>query len=215
MTSHGSKGPRRGEENAIDPKILVTRAGDGDAIAIQELMERHLASLRAYIRLRMGPRVRRWDSVSDVTQGVCLDILRNLQGFDYRGEAAFRQWLFTTAKNKLLEFERYWSAGKRDTARLASNSHGPEDGDDIVSREICRTLGSPSQMAIRDELLERISRALDRLSEETREVVLMSRFVGVPNDEIARMIGKEPSTVRSILSRALAQLAQDLSSRRE
>lgn len=211
MTTNVGEDPPRDEGSTIAPETLVSRAGDGDATAIQELMNRHLPSLRAYIRLRMGPRVRRWECVSDVTQGVCLDILRNLRGFEYRGEASFRHWLFTSAKHKLLEYERYWGAGKRDSAKLTSNAHGQGNGHDPVAREVCRTFGSPSQMAIRNELVERIALALDRLPEETREVVLMSRFAGVSNDEIARMIGKEPSTVRSILSRALAQLAQDLS----
>jgi len=195
---------------APDTETLITEAGRGDTAAIDQLLGRHLPGLRAYIRLRMGPRVRRWDSESDVAQSVCLEILKNLDGFSYRGEAAFRQWLFTMARRKLVERDRRLTADKRDVDRLVTNAAAPDTSADAIAGAIQRAFGTPSELAIREETLRRIEKALDGMSEEAREVILMSRLAGISNAEIARRLGKERSSVRSMLSRALADLAHAL-----
>ena len=41
-----------------DAKSMIWRASEGDEVVVQDILARHLPVLRAYIRLRMGPRVR-------------------------------------------------------------------------------------------------------------------------------------------------------------
>ena len=187
-----------------DTETLITRAGEGDPTAIGTLLDRHLPALRAYIRLRMGPRVRRWDTEQDLAQSVCLETLENLDGFVYRGEAAFRQWLFTMARRKLADRDVYLNAEKRDVDLVITNA-GDTDG--ALAKEIHAAFGTPSQLAMRGETLERIEQALDELPEESREVILMSRLAGLSTGEIAEKLGKQPSSVRSLLCRALARLS--------
>ena len=193
-----------------DTESLVTQAGQGDEEAISALLERHLPGLRAYIRLRMGPRVRRWDTEGDVAQSVCLEVLRNFEGFTYRGEAAFRQWLFTMARRKLSKREKHLTAEKRDVDRNITHA-GTDSVDDPIAAEVQRAFGTPSEMAIRGETLERIEAALDAMSEDAREVILMSRLAGLTVAHIAERMGKERSTIRSSLSRGLAALGRALS----
>lgn len=52
--------------------------------------------------------------------------------------------------------------------------------------------------------------ALDRLSERQRIVVVLRYFVDLPDDEIADMVGVRPSTVRSLVRRALKVLRKEL-----
>ncbi len=152
--------------------------------------------------------MRRWDAESDVAQSVCLEVLRGLDGFTYRGEAAFREWLFTMARRKLSRRERYLTADKRDVDRNLTNA-GP-DSVGPLAFEVQRAFGTPSEMAVRGETLERIERALDRMPEEMREVILMSRLAGLPAPEVAERMGKEPGAVRVTLCRGLAILARAL-----
>lgn len=193
---------------------LIGQASRGDAGAVSRLLERHLPALRAYIRLRMGPKLRRWETESDVAQSVCVEALKNLNGRHFRGEATFRHWLFQAAQHKLVALHRYHHAARRDTDRLASEQREDALGDgDPVDRAIFRALGSPSEYAVRRETLERIHQALDRMSEETREVVALSRLAGLSNPEIAKILGRPESTVRSTLSRGLVKLARALRTR--
>lgn len=193
----------------VDSQTLITLAGRGDRDAIGALLDRHLPALRAYVRLRMGPRVRRWDHENDVAQAVCVDILENLDGFVYRGEAAFRQFLFAAARRQLADRDDYLKAAKRDVDLVATNA-GHTSGD-RVAREVHAAFGTPSQLAIRGETLARIERALDEMPEESREVILMSRLAGLSTAAIAERLGKDPSTVRSTLCRALVKLSGALS----
>jgi RNA polymerase sigma factor (sigma-70 family) len=181
-------------------------ASGGEAVSIAALLDRQLPSLRAYIRLRMGPRVRRWDSEQDLAQSVCREALEQSGEFSYRGEASFRDWLFTVARRKLADRDAYLSAEKRDVGRMISDA----GSGDAIAREIHSAFGTPSELAMRDETLARIEDALDRMPEESREVILLSRLAGLSTVEIAEKLGKGPSTVRSILSRALARLSRAL-----
>lgn len=189
-----------------DSEALITQATSGDEEAIGALMNRHLPALRAYVRLRLGPRIRRWETVSDVTQSVCREALENLAGFTYRGEADFRRWLFTAALRKLVEKDRYLRAAKRNVDLHETNAPDQER----VAREIGRAVGSPSEHAIGREMLARIERALDSMSEDAREVFLMSRLAGLSNPEIARLTGLNVSTVCSMVGRTVARLSRIL-----
>ncbi len=60
------------------------------------------------------------------------------------------------------------------------------------------------------QLLE-LKDALDRLSERQRVVVVLRYFVDVSDEEIAAILGVEPSTVRSLAHRAFAVLREELS----
>ena len=192
-----------------ESEILIARAGQGDPDAIGRLFERHLSALRAYVRLRGGGRVRRQENDSDVVQSVCLELLKNLENFRYEGEAAFRHWLFTAALRKLVEKDRYWRAAKRDADRVASSERQSPSATDALA-EVYADLCTPSQVAIGRESLERVERALDAMPEDQREILLMSRLMGLSHAEIAQRVGRSELAVRSALSRALARLARML-----
>lgn len=195
---------------ADNSEYLISQASQGDDRAFGALMDRHLAALQAFIRLRMDPRLRRWETVSDVSQSVCREALKNLENFTYRGEAAFRHWLFTAAVRKLVEKDRYHRAAKRNPDLLETNAPRSSMNREPVAREICGILGSPSEQAIGREMQERIEHALDAMSEDAREVFLMSRLAGLSNPEIAKLTGKKESSVCYLLCQTVAELSRIL-----
>jgi RNA polymerase sigma-70 factor (ECF subfamily) len=179
---------------------LVKQASRGDRPAIDELLRRHLPGLRAFIRLRAGPVIRKRESESDLAQSVCRELLEHLDRFQYDDERGFKRWLYTTALRKILNRYEYYAACKRNFLR--------EDPQSLS--EHYRTLSTPSQHAMKQEEIERVERAFDELGEEQREVVTLAHLVGLSRAEIARQLGKSEGAVRTMLSRALAQLAEIL-----
>lgn len=175
---------------------LVERAAAGDAGAVETLLLRHLGALRAYVRLRSGPALRAREGTCDIVQSVCRDLLGRLDEFRYPGEAAFRAWLYVTAQRKIADKAEHWSAQKRDVERQ------------VPLEDVYRTLGSPSQAAMGREALLRLEAAFDTLSEDQREVILLSRVVGLSREEVAARLGRSEAGVRNLLSRALAELAE-------
>jgi RNA polymerase sigma-70 factor (ECF subfamily) len=189
-----------------DDRLLVEAAARGDAKAVEQLITGHLPGLRAYLRLRAGAMLRARESSSDLVQSVCRDVLQNLGQFRYPGEAAFRAWLYATALRKVADRAEYWQAQKRDAARDV-----PLEGNDEALLAVYRTsFASPSAHAMGREAMERLESAFDRLPDDYREVIVLSRICGLSRAEVAQSMQRTEASVRNLLSRALAELAEHL-----
>jgi RNA polymerase sigma-70 factor (ECF subfamily) len=183
---------------------LLREASGGNPAAMAELLARHLPGLHAFVRLQAGEAIRRKESISDLVQSVCREVLENAAEFQYRGETQFRQWLFTTALRKIIDRDRYYRAEKRDAAREQPFA---DDGSNADLLACYGTFCSPSQDAIAHEELARIEAAFGRLADDQREVLIQARIIGLSNAQIAEQIGRTEDAVRALLGRALARLA--------
>jgi RNA polymerase sigma-70 factor (ECF subfamily) len=188
---------------ADDLETLLRRASQHDEAAIAVLLQQHLPALRAFVRLKAGPMLLAKESCSDLAQSVCRDVLENAERFRYGGDAEFRKWLFTTAMRKIADRAEHWQAGKRNPAREAAG---------LAEEEIRGYAGiyTPSGQAAAREELARVEVGFAALAPEKQEVILMARLMGLSHAEIARELGKSEVAVRSLLSRALAELAEHL-----
>ena len=189
---------------------LIRRATSGDSTAVEALLSEHLSRLRAFLRLRMGRAVRAKESTEDLVQSVCREALERLDGFEYRGEASFRHWLFRQAEHKVIDRGRFYGREKRDIGREVPIDAAHDDRETLRGME---SLFTPSQDAIANEELERVERAFQELSPEYQEVILLARIVGLPHAQIAERMDKTVSATWTLLSRALARLSTLLETR--
>jgi RNA polymerase sigma-70 factor (ECF subfamily) len=186
----------------LKTEALVAAAQRREPGALDALVEGVARDLRAFVRLELDPALRARESCSDIVQSVCREVVEDLGGFQDRGAGSFRAWLFTAALNKIRQKHHFWHAQKRDAAREVGG--GGADGN--VYASLCDLGGSPSEHAIAREQAERIERAMDRLSPEQREVLVLARVVGLGHREIAARTGKSEVAVRSLLSRGSLRL---------
>jgi DNA-directed RNA polymerase specialized sigma24 family protein len=100
-----------------DTLSLVSRAREGSSKALEDLLQANLPGLRAFIAKRAGDLVIARDSVTDVVQSTCREVLQALPDHDYENEVHFRHWLYQTALRKIVDRSRYWTAQRRDVAR--------------------------------------------------------------------------------------------------
>jgi len=187
-----------------DPPDLIARATRGDRPAIDALLARHLPGLHAFVRLRAGRLVRAKESTEDVVQSVCRELLEAGSGFEYRDEASFRRWLFTAALRKLVERQRFWSRDKRDAAREAGASD-PEADEALLAAY--RTIATPSRNAAFGEFVAMVDDALAELPDHYREVIALTRGLGLTQREAAEAMGKTEVAVQRLLTRALVKLS--------
>lgn len=184
---------------------LLRRSTAGDPAALRELVVRNLPGLRAFVRLRMSPLLRARESASDIVQSTCEDVLRELADFDWRGEEAFRGWLYTVVWNKLRNRERDVRAGRRDARREA-----PLDESEAVDRQLADCYAAvltPTEHVIAEERARQLEAAFDELPDHYREVLTLSRIARLSRAEIAAHTGQSEASVRSTLTRALAALS--------
>jgi RNA polymerase sigma-70 factor (subfamily 1) len=171
------------------------------------LLQRHLPGLRAFVRLRMSPLLRARESGSDLVQSACRELLGKIDAFEYRGEEAFRGWLFTAVLHKLLTRERDLRAQKRDARREVDlGGHGSTDGLAACYSSVL----SPTRQLVAAERVRELEAAFDSLPEHFREVITLSRIAKLSRVQVAEQMGRTEASVRNLLPRALVALAEAL-----
>ncbi len=204
-------GARMPEAGSDDEILALTQAAcRGDRTALDALVVRFLPELRAFVRLRAGPEVREWESRSDLVQSVCREILDHAKRFKHPDQKAFKQWLFVTALRKIQERGRVVFAQKRDIGRQVRPQDAPtgRSGADVELLKCYSSISAPSRVAELHERIEQVERAFDQLSDEQREIVTLAHLVGLSRAEIAGRLGKSEGSVRVMLHRALARIAE-------
>lgn len=193
--------PPRPEDS--DLEHLASHASQGDSVSLEALLVRYLPRLVAFLRSRIDAQQRLHESVDDLAQSTCRELLAAGPDFQWQGESRFRSWLFTAAWNKVLMRLRAAGAQKR--------KHAVADGVDLAAVPDAHAAGnSPSQEAQAHELEADVERALEALPESQREVVALARIAGLPIEEVARVMGRTENAVRTLLSRGLVALAAEL-----
>ena len=180
---------------------LVEHAQRQDRGAIEQLLVRHLPGLEAFVRLRMGPGLRSVSSAPDLVQSVCREVLEDLSGFEFRGEAPFRHWLYVRAENKLREKHRFHHAGKR------SKEHEVSLPDASTFLPAYRTLCTPSKDLEVRETMQRVEAAFDQLPEDYREAITLHKLCGLSHAEIAERMNRSEGAVRNLVYRGISRLA--------
>ncbi len=192
---------------------LLARASGGDSGAVEELLERHLGGLRAFVARNAGALPRAKESKADLVQSVCREVLQDAGRFEYRGEEAFRQWLYNAALRKIIDRQRYWRAGRRDVGREdpAAGAAGAGTGEFTPDqlRRISTGISTPSGAAVVHEEAERIAQALDRLSNGDRRVIRLIYVEELSHAQAAERLGCSEVASRKLLSRALMRLAKE------
>lgn len=167
---------------------------------LERLVDRFLPEVRQFVRLRVDPRLRQREADSDIVQSVCRELVEDWDRLEYRGETAFRAWLFTAALNKIREKGRFHGRARRDRAREADQSvSGRHDG-----------TPSPSQFAIGGETADQLERIMDRMPEDYRTVITLCRVAKLPHAVVAEQMGRSVGAVRQLLGRALLALSTEL-----
>ena len=183
---------------------LARLAASGNSEALDLLLTRHLPAVRAFVRAHMGVQLRERESMSDIVQSVCRELLTHQDRFQHPDEQGFQSWLFTTARRKLANRARDLGRKKRDA--------GCEIADLSESRmaqlgQAYAGMLSPSGHVLRQEEVERLESAIDQLADEQKEVITLAHLVGLTRAEIAVQMGRTEEAVRSLLHRAKAKLA--------
>jgi RNA polymerase sigma-70 factor (ECF subfamily) len=157
-----------------------------DSSSLDRLVLAHLpAALRFATRLVGDP-----DTAEDLVQEALVRVVRSWSGF--RGEAAFRTWLFRIVINVF-----------RDSLRRSSRADESLPGaDDVVDAR----LDDPAQAAATAELGQRVAHEVSRLPPRQREVLVLSAYEGLSTAEIAAVLEISEANVHSTLFAARARL---------
>lgn len=188
---------------------LVSRTARGDQQAAEELLERNLPQLEAFVRLKSGKRLLAKESASDIVQSVCREVLKDLDDFKWVDESHFKYWLFTNALRKIANRHEYWSAQRRDLAKEVPTGHaGVSSSGEALLLNAYQSIATPSRNVVAQEEIARVERLFGKLPDRYREVILLSKIVGLTQLQIAEKMNMTEVNVRVLLFRALARLSE-------
>lgn len=191
-----------------DTDELLRSACDGDQDAWQRLIERNRPRLRQMVAAHLDRRIAARVDPSDVVQETLTDAARHLAAYLRERPLPFYPWLHQLARQRLQWLRRqHLEAGRRSVRREAPVDHRPleESASALVDRLIAAGT-SPSNRLIREERRHQVRVALDLLSPDDRDLLVMRHLEGMSTAEIAAILGINPGAVRTRHVRALARL---------
>ena len=171
-------------------KKLIELARQGDRGAFDELADLHQPRIEALVRQRLGEPLKGVVEPQDIVQETLLRAFRSLAEFEWQGDHSFFGWLAGISNHVVLE----------QAKRLKFRNAG------LLEDDLAGSTTSRATALRREERFDRLEKALESLSPEYREVVLLARVERLPLTEVAEKMGRSHGAVRQLLWRALKDL---------
>lgn len=193
---------------------LLANAREGDADAVNRLLDRHRDAVHRMVQLRLDAKVQRRVDVSDVVQDVLVEANRRLQ--DYLAnpqQMPFHLWLRHIAHDRIIDaHRRHRGSAKRSVDReqpLVAAAGDQQSTFDLVAQLHDRERGPASAVAAQ-EMSRLVEAAIAELPDQDCEIVIMRHYEHLSNQEIAQALGlTEPAASMRYL-RAIRKLREVL-----
>jgi|SRR5581483_4079350 len=175
---------------------LVERCLSGQDAAWEELVKLHTRRVYAICLRFTGSDA----EAQDLTQDAFLRVFKNLKSFR-AGEGSFVVWLTRLTRNLLIDNYR--------RTKLDRVTDSIED-QTMVLEEKTATMARTDGMVAGREASEILQHALQKLSPDLRETVILRDLEELEYKEIADVLNVPEGTVKSRLNRGRAELARVL-----
>lgn len=169
---------------------LLTQAKQLNPAALQELHERFYKPVARYIQFKVGD----IHTVEDLSGEVFVRVLDGLRkGQSWKDSP--RGWIMGIARHVVADYYRK----KERMAEVELNE-----------RIAATAQGDPISQVMRGEQKERLLQAIQQLTDDQRDVILLRFIEGVDIKGVAKAIDKTPGAVKLLQYRALQSLAKQM-----
>lgn len=191
-----------------DDQQLMSDYANGDAAAFKLLYSRYEQSIYRFLYNGCQSEA----LARDLFQDIWMRVVRSHEQYDQK--IPFKAWLFTIARNRLIDSYRQQTTSALDQ-RSDSDQHN--DPDNAQHEHLSTSSDSwanvslnPEQIASLTQQSETLHSALHILPEAQREAVMLKHIAGMNIKEIAEIQGDGAQTVKSRLRYAMVKLRQTL-----
>lgn len=176
-------------------ETLIARYARGDVGAFATLYRRHELRVWRYLERNLGSRA----TAEEVMQEVWFAVARDAER--YRPTARFTTWLFTIARNRMVD------ALRASRAHLSLDALGYEAGA-VVERLTADPVAGPVAAAEARDQAAALRQALARLAPEQRDVFLLQLEGNLSVEDVAAITRASFETVKSRLRYARTRLRE-------
>jgi RNA polymerase sigma factor (sigma-70 family) len=179
----------------VTDEKLMAEVREGDLRKLAILFERHNRPLyNFFLHMNGNP-----DLSEDLTQDVFFRILRYRHTYDQN--RPFTSWMYQIARNASIDMAHK----QRGELQLVT---GREEEEERAAGEPVSQLPGAEETLRKQQEIRLLRRALERLPDDKREVLVLSRFQNLAYEEIASILGCEVGTVKVRVFRATRALGQ-------
>ena len=140
-------------------------------------------------------------TAEDLTADTFLEGIRAAPRF--RGDLGdLRAWLFRIGRNNLIDHSRRRQRSRQDALEMVPDAE--------LRRSAGAALTDPGDAAVASVERSQVLAAIQRLSPDQRDVVLLRLTGGLTAAQIATVVGKTPGAVKALQHRAVASLGRAL-----
>lgn len=189
-----TEGPRGGQ-TPCSPHSTGQAGGDQESARRRQLLERVYDRFYDRLYRYCVHRLYRREVAEDIVSTIFVALAKSIGRLETMGNEDIGRWLFGAANNTIITYLRQ----SKRRARILSDLSQDRAGRMRASADISEPLDWPLVHA-----------AIRELKPEQQNVVVLRFFEGLGPEEIARLTGKRPGTVRVMLSRAMKRLSSYL-----
>jgi len=171
----------------LEEAQLIDEAKSGDSQAFAKLYDAYVERVSRYIYFRVSEAI----DTEDLVSQVFLKAWENLDRYKI-GTSPFIAWLYTIARNLVIDHYRT----KKDSLPLEEAIALPSD------------MEMPDEEAQTRFDLQAMRDALQFLTSDQQQALILKYIAGLPNDSIAKIMNKQEGTVRGLQMRALQTLSK-------
>jgi RNA polymerase sigma-70 factor (ECF subfamily) len=186
--------------NACDDGQLAARVASGDHAAGEELVRRHQAPVRGFLRAVCYDR----SAIDDLAQETFLRAIKHAGRFDPK--YPMRGWLLTIARRLSINH------GQKQKRRRPAAGIEPDQLQTNTTQGPSSNLEQQEQQALTRDA---VHAAMGRLSEPQRVTIAMHYQQGLPLDQIATALEMPVGTVKSHLHRGRQRMKELLETQAE
>lgn len=167
---------------------LLARAKQLDPAALRTLHERYYESVARYIQFKVG----NFQTVEDLSGEVFIRVIEGLR----KGQAwreSPKGWIMGIARHVVTD---YYRKQERTTEVKLS--------EELISEED----NSPFHQVVLNERKQQLMHAINQLTDEQRDVILMRFIEGINVQGVAKAMNKTPGAVKGLQYRAIRALSE-------
>jgi len=181
--------------------LLVRRCVAGDAVAWDEIVQRYHRRIYNICYRFAGSA----DDAQDLTQEVFIRMYRTLNSYDV-GRGAFMTWVTTLTRNLLVD---HFRKTKHDRLTDSLDTTASDNPDAMTLSDRIPDEGPAPDSGVQSrETRDAVHQALQKLSPELREAVILRDLQDMDYREIATVLKVPEGTVKSRINRGRAELAR-------
>src|SRR5262245_14203303 len=177
--------------NREETDRLLDDARKGEPGAVDKLLGEFREPLRQVIGLRLDPAIARRVDASDIVQDVLLEANQRLTDYLKKPDMPFHLWLRHLAQDRIIDAHRRHRLAQPpsiDRQQPIARPALADESSQMLVAQLIDTEQTPASEAIRRELQRRIDSAIDQLSDDDREIVLMRHHEALSNQDVAQAL---------------------------